>query len=296
MTGRGIDHLVLCVRDLDLARDTYARMGFTLTPRALHPFGTGNSLVQLDGCFLELLAVMEPERIEDPVPGAFGFAAFNRDFLQAGEGFSMLVFESSDADADRREFADKGLSRLAPFDFQRSARLPDGSDVTVGFSLTFVTHPEMPRAAFFTCQQHAPQYFWKPEYQRHANTARTVAEVVMVAADPGRHAPLFAGLHGADAVTAGEDGLSIRTARGAIAVLTPPAWTARYGAIPHPGLGDGPRLAAYRIAVADIAACSDCLARGGFAGGQGGDRLVVPPDRAFGVLIEFAPVGEYGKA
>jgi hypothetical protein len=292
MTGRGIDHLVLCVHDLDRARDTYARMGFTLTPKAVHPFGTGNSLVQLEGCFLELLSIVEPEKITEPSPGAFGFAAFNRDFLGAGEGFSMLVFESGDAAADRREFADKGLSRLAPFDFERLARLPDGSDVTVGFSLTFVTHPDMPRAAFFTCQQHAPQYFWKPEYQRHANTARTVAEVVMVAEAPDRHVALFAGLHGADAVTAGADGIVVSTARGRISVLTPRAWAARYGALAHPDLGEGPRFAAFRIAVADLAACAARLDGRDFEATRRDDRLIVSPDQAFGVLIEFAPSGE----
>ena len=44
----GIDHLVLCVRDLERARDLYRRLGFTLTPPARHPFGTGNSLVQFE--------------------------------------------------------------------------------------------------------------------------------------------------------------------------------------------------------------------------------------------------------
>jgi hypothetical protein len=44
---KGIDHLVLCGRDLEAMRARYKEMGFTLTPRAEHPFGTGNSLVQL---------------------------------------------------------------------------------------------------------------------------------------------------------------------------------------------------------------------------------------------------------
>ena len=50
--NRAIDHLVLCVRDLEAARAIYRRLGFTLTPPARHPWGTGNSLVQLQGNFL----------------------------------------------------------------------------------------------------------------------------------------------------------------------------------------------------------------------------------------------------
>ena len=90
----GIDHLVLAVRDLEEARRRYRALGFTLTPPARHPFGTGNSLVQLDGAFLELLAVVAPGDIPGPRSGYYNFAAFNRDYLVKGEGFSMLVLAS----------------------------------------------------------------------------------------------------------------------------------------------------------------------------------------------------------
>src|SRR5260370_27221624 len=97
----------------------------------------------------------------------------------------MRVFQSADARHDQAEFAVRGLETSEPFDFSRQAKLPDGSLKTVAFSLAFVTEPRMPDAAFFTCQQHAPEFFWKPDYQRHANGARAVVEVVMLANDPG---------------------------------------------------------------------------------------------------------------
>ena len=83
---RGIDHLVLAGRDLEAMRTHYAGLGFTLTPPARHPFGTANSLVQFDRCFLELLTVADPTAIPEPTAGRFSFAAFNRDFLNAGRG------------------------------------------------------------------------------------------------------------------------------------------------------------------------------------------------------------------
>ena len=67
-------------------------MGFTVTPRAEHPFGTANHLVQLQGNFLELLGIASPTRIPDERAGAFNFADFNRRFLDVAEGMSMLVF------------------------------------------------------------------------------------------------------------------------------------------------------------------------------------------------------------
>ncbi|MCW5773112.1 MAG: VOC family protein, partial [Rhodospirillaceae bacterium] len=202
---RGIDHLVLAVRDLDRAGAFYEALGFTVTPRALHPWGTANRLVQLRGCFLELLAVAEPGKIAAAPPGEFGFGAYNRDFLARREGLSMLVFQSGDAARDRADFAAAGLATYPPFHFGRDATLPDGSTVRVAFTLAFVTDPRLPEAVFFACQQHAPRHFWKLAYQTHPNGARTVAELFMVAPEPPALADLFAGMQGREAVRL-EDG------------------------------------------------------------------------------------------
>ena len=269
---RGIDHLVLAVRDLEVARARYASWGFTLTPRAQHPFGTANSLVQLDGNFLELLAIDDLARIPPAAPGGFSFGTFNRDFLARREGFSMLVFESRDARADHRDFAAAGLNALPPFDFSRDARLPDGSTARVGFSLAFVTDPRLPEAAFFTCQQRAPQHFWKPEYQRHANTARQVVEVVMVAPAPTELRGLFAGLQGVDAVQPVADDLSVRTARGSISVVTPTTFDRRFPGAAPTSRPATPHLAAFVVRVDDMKAV---------------ERPLIPAAEAFGTVIAF---------
>src|ERR1700690_588045 len=188
---RKFDHLVLCAADLEQAQKFYRSIGFTLTPRALHPFGTSNSLVQLQGNFLELLSIADPALIPKPEPGKFSFAVFNQAFLRKREGFSMLVLAASDAAADAAEFKACGLQAYDVFNFGRQAMLPDGSKARVDFSLAFVTEPSMPEVGFFTCQQHAPQYFWRPEYQRHANGAVRLVEVVMSASRPGDHRSFF---------------------------------------------------------------------------------------------------------
>src|SRR5918992_1617640 len=106
---KGIDHLVLAGRDHQAMRESYEALGFSLTPEARHPFGTGNSLIQLERCFLELLSVFEPDKIPEPESERFSFAAFNRDFLARREGLSMLVLDSSDARADVAAFRAAGL-------------------------------------------------------------------------------------------------------------------------------------------------------------------------------------------
>ena len=79
----------------------------------------------------------------------------------------------------------------------RKSTLPGGEEVTVAFSLSFVTHPLMPGCAWFVCQQHYPEHFWKPDYQRHANGARAMRRIWVQAENPSEHgdflAALFAG-------------------------------------------------------------------------------------------------------
>jgi len=96
---RGIDHLVLCVNDLELGAAFYRNLGFTTTPRARHPWGTDSCLIQLTGSFIELLTVSRPALITADSPKTFSFGAFNQKFLARRQGMSMLVFESTDVEA-----------------------------------------------------------------------------------------------------------------------------------------------------------------------------------------------------
>ena len=286
--SRAIDHLVLCVRDLDAARAFYARLGFTCTPRALHPWGTGNFLAQMQGSFLEVLAVADPAKIAPPEPGGFGFGWFNASFLKRREGFSMLVLQTGDAEADRRAFLAAGLDTYPVFDFERMARQPDGGEARVAFSLAFATHKDMPEAAFFTCQQHAPQYFWKPEYQNHENGALGVSEVVMRAPDPAAFMDFFAGLQGKDAVRASPGRLDVRAGDGSIILLDPACVARRYPGMEFAGPKDSPVFIGHRVHVADPGRAETVLRKNGVAQRRIGGALVVDPRAGFGVAVEFA--------
>ena len=182
--NRSFDHLVLAVNDLDSASKFYKKIGFKITPRAQHPFGTGNHLVQLQGCFLELLGVTQPDNILTLDDTSFNFSAYNQDYLTRGQGLSMMVLQTKNAAADRDEFAAYGLETYDLFNFSRLAELPDGSKVTVGFTLAFTSVRNLPEAMVFTCQQWRPDLFWKPEYQQHPNGAQTITEVFLVVDDP----------------------------------------------------------------------------------------------------------------
>ena len=53
---RGIDHLVIAVKDLEAASRAYGELGFTVVPGGRHPVGTYNTLIAFaDGSYVELI-------------------------------------------------------------------------------------------------------------------------------------------------------------------------------------------------------------------------------------------------
>jgi catechol 2,3-dioxygenase-like lactoylglutathione lyase family enzyme len=204
-TGRPIDHVVLAVHDLARAAATFDRLGFTLTPRASHDdrMGTSNRLIQFRGRnFIELLEVDRPDKLAphdfSRVLPFFSFGDHNRLALREREGLSMLVFASDDARADICRFEAAGLSTFSPFDFERQARLPDGTEVTVAFSLAFAQSQRMPRIAFMVSQNRAQEFFWKADYQSHPNGAQAINAVYLASMSPDRDAAFIGAMFGGD--------------------------------------------------------------------------------------------------
>lgn len=291
--ARGLDHIVHAVRDLDAAAALYARMGFTVGARNRHPWGTHNHIVQLPGFFIELLAVAEPEKF-----GADGFSkmfgAFNRDFLARGEGFSLLILESADAAADEAGFRAAGIAASDVMRFEREAKRPDGTTVKVAFSLAFAEDKGAPDIHFATCQQHFPENFWNPAFQRHANGAQGIAGIVLAAGKPADHRDFLASYCGQSDVRASANSMLAKTPRGEIAILDPVNYRNTFGIAPPPVTG-GARLAAMRLAVADIEVTDNLLRAANVDPISKGGRIVVGAASAMGATIVFEQSGKPGR-
>jgi catechol 2,3-dioxygenase-like lactoylglutathione lyase family enzyme len=283
---RGLDHIVHAVRDLDAAGELYARLGFTVGARNAHPWGTHNRIVQLPGFFVELLTIGEPGKIVDGDRRTPSFGAFTRDFLRAGEGLSMLVLESRDAQADARAFRASGIGDFEPFHFEREGKRPDGTPVKLAFSLAFARDPQPARAGFFVCQQHYPENFWDPAFQAHANTATATTGVVMVAENPADHHIFLSAFTGERELGATSSGLTVKTPRGEIQIMDPAAFRSHFGTEP-PHTATGAALAALRVAVRDVESVRAKLAAAGVAFVERMDRLIVGPPAAMGATIVF---------
>jgi len=288
MTGthRWIDHLVLATRNLRAARERFADFGFTVTPPAKHPFGTGNTLVQLRRNFIELLAVVEPEKLVPMTAETFSFGAFNADFLERREGLSMLVFSSDDAVGDAAAWAERGLPAYEPVHFARKARLPDGEEATVAFTIAFAIDRDLPEAAYFVCQQHAPEHFWQPRYQHHANGATRIAGVTLVVERPVEHAAFFEAMLGEGAVQRSGSDLRIDTADGRLEVLAPRSAAGRFA---HQTPGAVGRFVGFSVAVHDLEEAAALLRDTGVPYVARDESLEIGPETACGAILELVP-------
>jgi catechol 2,3-dioxygenase-like lactoylglutathione lyase family enzyme len=282
---RGLDHVVHAVRDLDAAAALYRSLGFTVGARNRHPWGTHNYIVQFPGFFVELLTLAEPDKLGDDGFSEM-FGVYNRDFVAKHEGLSLLILESRDAAADEAAFRAGHIAGSPVMRFEREGKRPDGTPVKLGFSLAFANDRFAPDIHFATCQQHYPENFWNPAFQKHANSASGVAGVVLVADDPDRHRDFMLGFTGADATSVAGDGFAIATPRGVIEMTTPAAFLKRFG-VAAPDSAHGARLAALRFAVADASLLPGLPELAGLAGLNAGNPTVIGQDDAMGAVIVF---------
>ena len=174
----GIDHAVILVDDLERARDTYTRLGFTLTPRGKHSLGSENHCIMFERDYLELMAL--PAK---PPPALQYFA----DFLSNGEGVGALALATDDAAAAYAELTQAGIGAEAPLALSR----PVGNLGEARFTLVQLPPTQTPGFRSFLCQHHTREIVWRPEYQRHALGAQGLDAVFVSAPDPALYAALF---------------------------------------------------------------------------------------------------------
>ncbi|MFL5194255.1 MAG: VOC family protein [Microvirga sp.] len=284
---RRIDHLVVAVHDLDQAGSFYQRLGFQVGARNRHPWGTENRIVQLPSSFIELITVGEGAAIAPHRASAFSFGAFVQDYLRDREGLAMLVLDSQDAKADAALFSESGIGSFEPFHFERSGRRPDGSETKVAFTLAFTSAENSPKAGFFVCQQHFPENFWNPEFQRHDNKATQISSVTLAAPSPERLRSFLRAFSGVQPASPDGDDLSFRLGESHIDVLTPDDAAEIYGSVEAEL--DQPSFVAFAVRVEDIHRQAQGLDSADIPYQHIGSRLIVPASAAFGVAIAFGP-------
>jgi glyoxalase-like protein len=266
------------VKDLDKAAENYKRLGFTVSPRGTHSahMGSGNYTIMFDPDYMELLGVLNPTEHNAPA----------RAYLEKnGEGIERIAFTAVDSAEGAEEIRARGYPPVGPTDFERPVTMPDGTVSAAKFRTFQWPIAEAPGGVrIFACQHKTRETVWIPELMQHANGARRLKQVLMVAPEPATEAAHLAKMidretrneaDGAVAVPSGGD-------RADFVFLTKDQLGKRYPGVSLAGLPE--RGGAGLVIVADVAAAEKVL---GAVGVKSADGVVVPPAAGNGTMLAF---------
>jgi len=237
--------------------------------------GTGNYTIMLDPDYIELLGVLAPTEHNAPT----------RALLDKREGIERVAFTTLNAAAGAEEIRSHGAIPTGPTDFERPVTLPDGTLSAAKFRTFHWPVTQAPAGMrIFACQHKTRETVWIPELMRHANGAKRLRQVLLVAAEPAKEAAHLAHLI---------DGTTRSEADGAIAVpsggdradfvfVSREQLARRYAGVSLDGLPE--RGAAGLAIAADLGKAESAL---GPAAVRSGQSLCVPPASANGTLLAF---------
>ena len=273
----GFDHAVVAVRNLDAARDTYARMGFKLAPRGVHSTGSMNYNIMLEKDYIELLTVPQNNSLQ----------TYFYEYLQRDEGLAGLAITGTDLNAAWKVLHSKGFDPTRPQDFSRP--VTQGSRTgTAKFALTNISSYTTPGAQLFICQHFTRDLVWLPELQKHANGATGLAGVALVADNVTYVAGVYSKLFGKRPEPI-DEGMKIETGSAPLAVCSRASLQSRLKGVELPQrLSTGPRVGALFIRVRDRQVAFKVLREGGFSPKKLADgSCAVDASLAHGIALVF---------
>src|SRR5262249_9212701 len=216
--ARGIDHVVIAVRDLDRAESQYRRLGFALTPRGHHlKLGSYNHCAMFAVAYLELLAQGTQTRPE--LEGC----------LRMREGIAGIALRTTDARQTFEGMRKQGVAISESVDFGRPVDTPGGKR-EARFATTELDNDTTAGHRVFFCEHKTPELVWLPQYLAQPNGVTSLGGLVVVDADTR---------------LAGVLGQALDEEAGAIEYLSPPAAAERFPGDPilsagPPPVGAGP--------------------------------------------------------
>ena len=287
---RVIDHLVLPVTDIDVARSRYEALGFTVAPTGQHPFGTENCCIFFsDNTFLEPLAVAHRETCEKHARRGNSFVRNDQDyrFRCGDEGLSHMVIKSSDAKSDNSMYRREGIGGGNMVKFSRAFKTPSGDSGRVSFHLAFAQDSRSPDAGFFSCEVINPPVVDRSALKRHDNAVVGIKEIILSEQNPTDFQYFFQSYLDQRLMDADSFGMSFETETGLIRVLTPVGMKALYN-VETERTDRGMRYELFVLASSDLDETRNHLTKAGISfSDQNGQLAIAPaPGQGVPILIE----------
>jgi hypothetical protein len=174
-----LDHVVInTLRNMDVASDVFAALGFTLTPRGYHSLGSINHLMMTTGAYLELVGVPET-------------GLQRQDVLDSPFGLNGLVIRTENADATFARLTAKGFPALPPGEFSRPVTI-DGQTQDARFRTVRFPLDTFAGGRVYFCQHLTPELVWREEWLGHPNGFCGIDRFVIESPDAMQAADIYA--------------------------------------------------------------------------------------------------------
>lgn len=237
-----IDHPVIAARDLDAARLTYEKLGFTIPPRGSHvEWGTGNLCIMFPDDYLELRGIIDASR----------FTMHLDEHLDAlGEGLMGVAFGTLNVEQSFAQAVDSGIATGDMRSLTRNFEHPEGW-TQPSFKLFAPVADDIVGLMHVVIIEHlTPELIRRPEFLEHANGCVGVDSMAGTIYDIEGCAAKMRLLLGDRAVAVRDEGLYLQlpTAQH-IELLLPDVYTKRYGEIAASPEPETPRLGAMTLRV-----------------------------------------------
>lgn len=286
---RPLDHLVLPVEDLDIARARHSALGFTVAADARHPFGTENACVFFaDNTYLEPLGIAQREDCEEAARQGNVFVARDQAyrFRRGDNGFSAFVVGSDDGDGDHARFVELGMSGGEMLEFSRPMKMPDGSEATASFKLSFAADLRTPDFFAFAVQRINVPAADRSVLTTHQNGVTGISEVILSEPNPTDFQYFIQELACNREVDANSFGMSIELDGATVTVYNKAGLETHLGVTdPSRERGLTGRGVVYKVT--DLAALASLFVDNGVVARQVAGRLIVDPAPGQGAYYCF---------
>jgi catechol 2,3-dioxygenase-like lactoylglutathione lyase family enzyme len=123
-----IDHVMICVPDLERGIEQYHRMGFNIHAGGLHPGkGTHNAIAFTQDDYIELLAIRDQAEHQATAGQPGNSHAGLAQFIAAGGGLRYIILQSDDLIAEVAAMRARGVDVSDAMD--RGRRTPAGQEL-----------------------------------------------------------------------------------------------------------------------------------------------------------------------
>ena len=276
-----IDHPVIAARDLDVARTTYEKLGFTIPPRGSHiEWGTGNLCIMFPDDYLEIRGIIDASR----------FTMHLDEHLDTyGEGLMGVAFGTSEVEESFSAAIDNGIAAGEMRSLTRNFEHPEGW-TQPSFRLFAPAAADIEGLMHVVIIEHlTPELIRRPDFLEHPNGCVGVHGMAGTIYDIERCAAKMRSLLGSKAVAVRDEGLFLQlpTAQH-IELLLPDIYADRYGEIAASPEPRTPRLGALTLRVDSLAKTGALLEQNAvpYAEPHTG-MLRVASDHCCGVTLHF---------